>query len=62
MRADDTDTGKSIWSSISDVDSMQHIFHQIPETGRYKIRVVFKQRVNEATQHYAIAWWTKPAQ
>lgn len=62
MRSEDDDIRNSIWSSISDVDSLQHIFHKIPETGRYKIRVVFKKRVNEAIQHYAIAWWTMPAQ
>ncbi|MGA7934205.1 MAG: peptidase S8 and S53 subtilisin kexin sedolisin, partial [Kovacikia sp.] len=61
MRAEDTDTRKSIWSSISDVDSLQHLFHQIPETGQYKIRVVFQKRVNEAVQPYAIAWWSVPA-
>lgn len=61
MRQEDEDIRKSIWSSISDVDSVEHIFHQIPETGRYKIRVVFQNRVNAATQAYALAWWTVPA-
>jgi len=61
MRADENDPAKAIWSSMSDVDSVQHIFHPIPETGRYKIRVQFRKRVNEATQPYAIAWWTMPA-
>lgn len=52
---------KAIWSSVSDVDSLEHIFYQIPKTGRYKIRVYYKQRVHENTQDYAIAWWTVPA-
>jgi subtilisin family serine protease len=61
MRADDNDTSKSIWSSVSEVDSVEHIFHQVPEAGRYKIRVVYRDRVNEPSQTYAIAWWTAPA-
>lgn len=61
MRAEDNDVNQSIWSSISDVDSIQHIFHPVPETGRYKLRVQFQRRVNEATQPYALAWWTVPA-
>ncbi|XGV98604.1 MAG: S8 family serine peptidase [Leptolyngbya sp. BL-A-14] len=61
MRAEDSDVSQSIWSSISDVDSVQHIFHLIPETGRYKLRVQFQRQVNEAVQPYAIAWWTVPA-
>lgn len=61
MRAEDNDISQSIWSSESDVDSVQHIFHQIPATGRYKIRVLFRKQVNEATQPYALAWWTVPA-
>ena len=58
MRAEDNDVSQSIWSSVSQVDSVQHIFHPVPETGRYKIRVVFQHQVNEATQPYALAWWT----
>lgn len=61
MRAEDNDISKSIWSSESAVDSVEHIFHQIPATGRYKIRVQFRQQVNEATQPYALAWWSVPA-
>lgn len=51
---------KAVWSSVSDVDSVEHIFYRVPKTGRYKIRVHYKQRVNENTQDYAIAWWTVP--
>ncbi len=49
----------STCASISDVDSVQHIFCRIPKTGKYKIRVQFRQQVNEATQPYALAWWTR---
>lgn len=61
MRAEDNDISQSVWSSISEADSVEHIFYPVPATGRYKIRVVFQQRVNEAVQPYALAWWTAPA-
>ncbi|HEY9700010.1 MAG TPA: S8 family serine peptidase [Trichocoleus sp.] len=62
MRAEDEDISKSIWSSVSDVDSIEHIFHQIPSTGRYKIRVVYRTQKNEPTQAYGLAWWAMPAE
>jgi hypothetical protein len=58
MKAEDNDTRESIWSSESNVDSVEHIFHQIPDTGRYKIRVEYRQKVNESVQPYALAWWS----
>ena len=61
MRVEDNDTSKSIWSSISNVDSVQHIFHAVPTTGRYKIRVQFQRQVHLPVQPYALAWWTVPA-
>lgn len=61
MRAEENDINQSIWSSVSPVDSVEHIFHEIPATGRYKIRVVYHGQKNEAVQPYAIAWWTMPA-
>jgi hypothetical protein len=62
MRADDDDIANSMWSSESEVDSMEHIFYQIPETGRYKLRVIYRQQVHdEPTQPYALAWWAVPA-
>jgi hypothetical protein len=61
MRTEDTDINQSIWSSVSQVDSVEHIFNPVPATGRYKIRVVFRDQVNEPTQPYALAWWTAPA-
>ncbi|MDJ1169867.1 S8 family serine peptidase [Roseofilum sp. BLCC_M154] len=60
MPAESTDISDSIWSSISDVDSVEHIFYRIPRAGKYKIRVYYRQQVNEAQQPYAIAWWTVP--
>ncbi|AFY76549.1 subtilisin-like serine protease [Pleurocapsa sp. PCC 7327] len=58
MSADETNTAKSTCASISDVDSVEHIFCPIPKSGRYKIRVSYRQQVNEGTQPYALAWWT----
>lgn len=61
MRADEEDISKNIWSSESKVDSVEHIFHQVPETGRYKLRVVYRQQVpDEILQPYALAWWAVP--
>lgn len=48
----------SICTSVSEVDSVEHIFCPVPSTGKYKIRVQYSQKVNEATQAYALAWWT----
>jgi len=60
MRAEDSDIRRSIAASNSDVDSVEHIFQPVPTTGRYKIRVQFRQQVNQPSQPYAIAWWTAP--
>ncbi len=62
LKADETDLSKAIWASISAVDSVEHLFVPIPTTGRYKLRVVFHRRVNEAVQRYAIAWWALTTQ
>jgi len=59
--ADDDGTNKSVCSSVSEVDSVEHIFCPVPTAGRYKIRVQYRQQVNEASQPYALAWWTVPA-
>lgn len=61
MPADEDDTDESVWSSVSEVDSVEHIFNQIPKTGRYKLRVVYRDRTHNPTQTYAIAWWAVPA-
>lgn len=62
MAADEDDIANSLWSSVSEVDSVEHIFYQIPETGRYKLRVIYQQQVHsEPAQPYALAWWSVPA-
>ncbi len=68
MPAETNDTEQSIASSVSGVDSVEHIFHRIPQTGRYKIRVQFREQsrspgasqLNEPKQAYALAWWSVP--
>lgn len=61
MPIDEDNTDNSIWSSVSDVDSLEHIFYQIPKSGRYKLRVVYEQQVTrEQPQPYALAWWGVP--
>ena len=60
MPAAEQDTRRSIASSVSNVDSVEHIFHRIPRSGRYKIRVVFRSQINEPTQAFALAWWSVP--
>ncbi|MEH2098634.1 MAG: S8 family serine peptidase [Nostoc sp.] len=49
-----------VCSSISQVDSVQHIFCPVPTQGNYKIRVQFRHQVNESTQPYGLAWWSVP--
>jgi hypothetical protein len=60
MRAEENDVRNNIWSSVSDIDNVQHIFYPVPTAGRYKIRIVFRKQVNEAVQPYALAWWSSP--
>jgi subtilisin family serine protease len=62
MSAEENNPAKSTCSSLSNEDSVQHIFCPIPTTGRYKIRVQYRQQVNEKMQPYALAWWTVPIQ
>lgn len=47
-----------VCSSVSRVDSVEHIFCPIPQTGEYHIKVSFNNQVNEPTQNYALAWHT----
>jgi Subtilase family len=61
MPANEDRLDRSLWSSTSSVDSVQHIFHQIRDPGKYKIRVHFRQAVNIPHQAYALAWWTVPS-
>ncbi|MGD1854855.1 MAG: S8 family serine peptidase [Leptolyngbyaceae cyanobacterium] len=58
MPIDEEDTANSIWSSVSSVDSLEHIFYKIPQSGRYKLRVVYKQQLTpKEPQSYGLAWW-----
>lgn len=61
LPADENDLNKAVWSSQSSVDSVEHLWATIPATGRYKIRVKFRDAVHEPSQSYAIAWWTVPS-
>ncbi len=58
LPVDSDDFSSRICASRSAEDSVEHIFCQVPETGRYKIRVHYRQQVNEEVQPYALAWWT----
>ncbi|MGD1874462.1 MAG: S8 family serine peptidase [Mastigocoleus sp.] len=60
VKANAPDTGKieAVCTSNSNVDSVEHIFCPIPEAGKYKIRVQFRQKINNPIQPYALAWWT----
>lgn len=60
MPTDTNEPSQSTCASVSEVDSVQHIFCQVPATGRYKIRVQYRKQVNESRQPYALAWWTMP--
>ncbi len=55
--AQNSDAGVAC-ASFSEIDSVEHIFCPVPATGNYKIRVQFREQVNEATQPYGLAWWT----
>jgi hypothetical protein len=60
MRSQDNDISASVWSSVSQVDNLQHIFIKIPTIGKYKLRVAFKSPLtNSSNQRYGIAWWAK---
>lgn len=57
MPAEATQLKDSVSSSASTVDSVEHLFFRIPETGRYKLRVVYRHQVHSPEQAYGIAWW-----
>ena len=61
LNAESNTVASNICTSISQVDSVEHIFCPVPTTGKYKIRVQFRRQVNQPSQPYAIAWWTVPA-
>jgi hypothetical protein len=58
LPVDEENNTKYTCASISDMDSVEHIFCPVPKAGKYKIRVQYRQRINEAEQAYALAWWT----
>ncbi|MEA5575083.1 S8 family serine peptidase [Anabaena sp. UHCC 0451] len=60
VKADDPKSEITACSSVSEIDNVEHIFCPVPVTANYKIRVQFKQQVNEPTQAYSLAWWTVP--
>lgn len=51
---------KQSCASTSNIDSVEHIFCKIPETGEYKIRVQFTEEIHHSVQSYGLAWWTIP--
>jgi subtilisin family serine protease len=53
-----TSETKAICASVSPIDSVEHIFCPVPANGNYKIRVQYRQQVNQDTQPYGLAWWT----
>lgn len=60
MRSPDTDISQNVWSSVSQIDNLQHIFIKIPTTDKYKLRVIFKSsQTNRSNQRYGLAWWAK---
>ncbi|EDX85872.1 hypothetical protein S7335_3575 [Synechococcus sp. PCC 7335] len=61
LPADTDDINNSVWSSVSTEDSLEHIFIPIPETGRYKLRVIQKQTTLQEAQPYSLAWWAQTA-
>ncbi len=44
--------------SVSKVDSVEHIFCEIPQTAQYKIRIEFTEQINQSIQPYGLAWHT----
>jgi hypothetical protein len=56
-----TDLGQAVAQSISTDYTVEHIFHQVPQTGNYEIWVHHQSGdVNVAGQDYALAWWGVP--
>jgi hypothetical protein len=50
-----------VWQSISDVDSVQQIFFQIPATGNYQLLVdQVGATAGGGVQEYGLAWWAVP--
>ena len=47
-------------SSLSVSHSLEHMFCPVHISGKYKIRVLYRQQVNDKEQAFALAWWTVP--
>jgi subtilisin family serine protease len=60
LPAQEDNNAKYTCASLSDSDSLEHIFCPVPISGNYKIRVQYRQQVNEKEQAFALAWWTVP--
>jgi len=60
LPAQEDNNNKYTCASLSDSDSLEHIFCPVPISGNYKIRVQYRQQVNEKEQAFALAWWTVP--
>ncbi|MFM7716944.1 MAG: peptidase S8 and S53 subtilisin kexin sedolisin, partial [Microcystis sp.] len=60
LPAQEDNNAKYTCASLSDSDSLEHIFCPVPISGNYKIRVQYHQQVNEKEQAFALAWWTVP--
>ncbi len=58
MSASDQNVSESTCSSVSSVDSVEHIFCPVPNTGLYKVRVEYPKPLNQQEQPYGLAWWT----
>jgi hypothetical protein len=58
LPAQEDNNAKYTCASLSDSDSLEHIFCTVPISGNYKIRVQYHQQVNEKEQAFALAWWT----
>jgi hypothetical protein len=58
LPVDQDNNSGAVCASRSEKDSVEHIFCKVPATGQYKIRVHYRQKVNETTQPYGLAWWS----
>ncbi|MEM8603146.1 MAG: S8 family serine peptidase [Cyanobacteria bacterium P01_H01_bin.121] len=60
LPVDASSINEAIASSVSRIDSTEHIFATIPTTGQYKLRVQYRTQVSDPVQPYALAWWAQP--
>jgi hypothetical protein len=57
LPADAQNLNANLHASVSTVDNLEHLFFRIPKTGRYKLRVVYRQATDHPEQPYGLAWW-----